>query len=374
MRIALLHPYSWPDVRRGGERYLHDLAWYLTSQGAEVDVVVGGTPCIADVDGHRLVRIRHLRRLAVGTLTPVDTFGASAFAWLSRHRYDVVHALTPTAALAGVTSGHRTVYSVLGHPTANSLRRRRFDLQLFRAAVRRVQAPLALSHSAARAVADITGIEPSVVPPGLRTSEFPPVDQPRHGAPRVLFASDAADRRKGLDLLLAAFTLVLDTRPAARLVLGGGGDAGWAFEQVDEASRRRVQASTDHLGAGELGDLPRRYAEATVTVLPSVDEAFGLVLVESLATGTPVVACASGGPVEIVDRAEVGRLAPPGDARALAVAVLETVHLAADPATPARCAEHARRWDWDAEVGPAHLTVYDQLHRDRRRARRTASG
>ena len=37
MRVALIHPFSWPDIRRGGERYLHDLAWYLTGQGHEVD-------------------------------------------------------------------------------------------------------------------------------------------------------------------------------------------------------------------------------------------------------------------------------------------------------------------------------------------------
>ncbi|HEU5034214.1 MAG TPA: hypothetical protein VFT62_05570, partial [Mycobacteriales bacterium] len=85
MRIALLHPYSWPHVRRGGERYLHDLAWFLTRHGADVDVVVGGRPGVEEVEGHRLVRIRHLRRLAAGSVTPVDTFGASAAAWLMRH-------------------------------------------------------------------------------------------------------------------------------------------------------------------------------------------------------------------------------------------------------------------------------------------------
>src|SRR4051812_48400721 len=109
MRIALVHPFSWPAVRRGGERYLHDLAWFLTGQGAEVDIVVGGRPGVEPGPDGRLVRLRHPKRLAVRTLTPTDTFGAPALGWLARHRYDVVHALTPTAALAAVATRQRTV-------------------------------------------------------------------------------------------------------------------------------------------------------------------------------------------------------------------------------------------------------------------------
>jgi glycosyltransferase involved in cell wall biosynthesis len=94
-------------------------------------------------------------------------------------------------------------------------------------------------------------------------------------------------------------------------------------------------------------------------VLPSEHEAFGLVLVESLASGTPVVAAASGGIAEIVDPgAGVGALTPVGDIGALAAAIVETVRLAADPETPARCAAHAQRWSWDS-VGPAHLAAYE---------------
>ena len=43
LRIAVVHPFSWPEVRRGGERYLDDLVWYLTEAGHAVDVVTGTT-------------------------------------------------------------------------------------------------------------------------------------------------------------------------------------------------------------------------------------------------------------------------------------------------------------------------------------------
>jgi len=365
MRIALVHPFSWPAVRRGGERYLHDLAWYLTRQGAHVDAVVGGQPSVVDTPDGRLVRLRHPRRLQVRGMTPTDTFGLPALGWLARHRYDVVHALTPTAALAAIGTRQRTVYTALGHPTWQTINRRKHDLRLFRAAVRRSAAPLALSASAATEIADITGVRPDVVPPGLRIDAFPLNAAPRRGPVRVLFPAHAADRRKGLDVLLSAFDRVLDRLPGARLVLGGGGDAEWAFATLPAEVAGRVRAATDVVGAGALDDVPALYAAATVTALPSVDEAFGLVLVESLATGTPVVGVASGGPVEIVTDPAIGLLASPRDPAELADRICAVVPLAAEEKTPGLCREHARQWDWDATIGPLHLATYERATNER---------
>lgn len=364
-RVALVHPFSWPDVRRGAERYLHDLAWWLGTQGVAVDVVVGGRPGIERVGPTRIVRVRHPHRLDVNRLARLDTFAVPALTWLARHRYDVVHALTPTAALASVVTGHRTVYTVLGHPTHASLSHRRWDEPLLRTAVRRVRAPLALSASAAQSVRNVTGVMPGIVPPGVRIDRFPFNPAPRAGPPRVLFPSYAGDRRKGLDLLLHAFGEVLASHPDARLQLGGGGDTEWAFTRLPADERSAVGAACDDLGVGDLGELPGRYAAATVTVLPSTDEAFGLVLVESLATGTPVVALASGGPTEIVDRPEVGRLVEPANVAALAAAIRATIALAGRPGTAHACHQHARLWDWETAVGPRHLEVYRRVRRRR---------
>jgi glycosyltransferase involved in cell wall biosynthesis len=143
---------------------------------------------------------------------------------------------------------------------------------------------------------------------------------------------------------------VLASLPDARLQVAGGG--GLPAELAES-----VAAAVDVAGPGPLDELPARYRAATVTVLPSVDEAFGLVLVESLACGTPVVASRSGGMPEIVS-AGVGELVPPDDADALANAIISVVRLAAEPATPARCAKHADQWSWE-QAGPAHLAAYE---------------
>ncbi|HET6793744.1 MAG TPA: glycosyltransferase, partial [Acidimicrobiales bacterium] len=113
-------------------------------------------------------------------------------------------------------------------------------------------------------------------------------------------------------------------------------------------------------------EMPDRYRSATVTVLPSWEEAFGLVLAESLACGTPAVCTTEGGMTEVVDSPEVGRTAPFGDVDALARALDEATELAARPGTAAACAGHARRWGWVEAVGPAHLALYERVLGGRR--------
>jgi glycosyltransferase involved in cell wall biosynthesis len=97
-----------------------------------------------------------------------------------------------------------------------------------------------------------------------------------------------------------------------------------------------------------------------LTLLPSVDEAFGMALVESLATGTPVVCSPSGGMPEILEGADVG-IVSERTPDAMAAALQKTIALAADARTPARCVEHAKKWDWERTVGPAHMAIYELL-------------
>jgi glycosyltransferase involved in cell wall biosynthesis len=249
---------------------------------------------------------------------------------------------------------------VIGHPTAEQLTHRAYDAAVFRAALRRATVAAALSQASADQVESLFGREADVLTPGVRSALFPPDLAARKGPARILFSAAAADRRKGLDVAVAAFALVLDARPDARLQVSGEGDAGWAFEALTAETRSRVLSATDFLGAGSIEDVPGRYRAASVTLLPSVDEAFGMALLESLATGTPVVCSPSGGMPEIVDGADVGVVADRMPA-AMADAINTALAMAADEETPRRCVEHAKRWDWDANVGPAHVGVYSRV-------------
>lgn len=363
MRLALVSAWPWPEVRRGGERYLDDLATWLAGRGHQVTVVTGTRAAPGDtVDA---LGVRRLRvplvvpaALARRRTSPVDWLGVAIARslWRLRSRVDLVHALMPSAGLAARAAGHRTLWTVLGHPTDDQLGIRPADERIFAAATRHASEVAALSAASAEQVAALFGRRPRVLPPGVDLTRFLLRAEPRTGPPRLLFASDAADPRKGLDVVLAALPRVLAAEPTARLLLGGPGDPATALA----AATPEVRAAVDVLGVGTPADVPARLRAATVTVLPSVAEAFGLTLVESLASGTPVVCSADGGMPDIVAGPDVGRVVPPRDADALARALLETVALARRPETAAACAAAAARWSWDV-VGPQHEQLYDEL-------------
>jgi glycosyltransferase involved in cell wall biosynthesis len=351
VRIAIVHPFTWADVRRGGERYAHDLTWWLAAQGHEVDYVTGGPAhSITDQDGARIVRLhhRHGERLTGWGVAKTETFGATVLPWLARNRYDVVHTFVPSAAIAARLARQRTVFTAIGHPGVG-LRRR--DRVLLKRATHAAHVTTALSFSAAEAIEAVTMHAVRIVNPGVRLDVFTPNIVARSGPPRVFFPAHAGEPRKRLDDLLHAWPRVLQALPDARLVIGGGGDFGWFLPE-------HAVGTLDVIGVGELDELPQRYRDATVTVLPSEDEAFGLVLVESLACGTPVVAARSGGMPEIVNSPDVGALAALGDVTELADAIIAIVGLAGDPETPPRCTTYAQQWGWD-KVGADHLAAYE---------------
>jgi len=364
VRVALVHPFAWPDVRRGGERYLDDLQWYLRSQGHDVDVITGTASRgeVVDTAHGSNKRLRQLPNLVIWRakvkLREAETFGARVLPTLMRNRYDVVHALMPTAALAARLARQRVVFTLLGHPSDELLDGHPTKRRVLKEAIGSARAVTALSPQVARDVQAAFGCTPTVVAPGVRMERYGPA--PRSATPTILFASALAPV-KGLDVLLAAFTNVAAAHPTVRLVLSGPGDADWAFQRVGAAIdpfRDRI----DNVGPGRPDDLPRRYAEAHVTVLPSRNEAFGLALAESLASGTPVVGCAGGGADEIVTK-DVGRVVPYGDSTALAAAITEALAMANEADITSRCVDRAYTWDWTRSIGPQHEALYNEVKR-----------
>ena len=377
MKIALVHAFGWPEVRRGGERLVDDLTTYLRGAGHRVDVVVGtrGESQFSIGRHGRTYRLRipWVRGLGRFGLSRVETFGVRALLPLLVHRYDVVHAFTPTAAIAARWMRQRTVYTVIGHPTSDTLPRRRMPRSSLSSAISASTEVAALSSSAATSIASAFDRTPIVLPPGILVNGFPANHQARTGPARLLYSGDLGNPDKCVPVLLAAFARLLSRHPNARLALSGPGSPERALDAVGSL-REQVEGSIDVLGEGSVSDVPQRYRSAHVTVLPSRNEAFGIVLVESLASGTPVVACAPGGAEDIVTDKQVGRLVPPEDPEALAGAIDQCVDLAADPATPERCRAHAQAWDWSL-VGPQYESLYESVGRRgvRRSARRARS-
>jgi phosphatidylinositol alpha-mannosyltransferase len=348
VHVVVAHPYAWPDVRRGGERYAADLVGYLRGHG-HVVTSIAGTRSRAVASGGDDVRLRHLPSIERGRVRvlPPDTFGVRAWPSLVRHRADVVHALVPSAVLAARHAGHRVLFTLLGNPTDEALAGRPQQERLLRAAIRAATEVAALSTPVADQVERRFGRRPVVLAPGVSSARFAP--RPRTERPTILFAS-ALVPEKGLDVLVAALGPIRQRHPDASLVLAGPGTPP---DDIDHP------AIVVH-GQGREEDVPRLMAESHVTVLPSRNEAFGLVLAESLMSGTPVVGTTTGGAADIIEPA-VGRCVPFGSVAALADAVGDCLELARDPALAARCRSRARLWGWDETIGPAHVGLYERV-------------
>ncbi len=181
----------------------------------------------------------------------------------------------------------------------------------------------------------------TVIPPGVDTDRFHPPED-RQALKRSLGLSDGPlvftlgrlDRRKGFDLYFRAAAQVMEQ-------LGEGSDvqfvlsAGASEEHAREiAERDRLQELLDSLGIADSviwlpilqeDDIPRYYGAADVFVLPSRYELFGIVMLEAMACGVPVVATKFGGPPEVITDGENGCLVDPTNIEALAMAIADLI-------------------------------------------------
>jgi mannosyltransferase len=143
---------------------------------------------------------------------------------------------------------------------------------------------------------------------------------------------------KGLETLLEAFASVAAARPDVHLVLVGSG-AGQSLSVEDEL-RRRAEApplAGRVVFAGRV-DLVRDWVAASdLFVFPSVFEGLGISLVEALACGLPAVGSRTGGIVDVIEHERSGLLVPPGDAAALAAALVRLLEDAEARAAMGRC-------------------------------------
>jgi glycosyltransferase involved in cell wall biosynthesis len=283
------------------------------------------------VDVLRLPRVpgegRLTRRMYEDHLTAMPAFALE----LRRGGFDAAVALQSTATVAALRAGvPSVVYAFMGIPHRQSLVNRRLRLDLVLQACRGARAVTALSQHAADVFAAHLGVQAHVVHAPVDLDRFTPGGT-RAPVPTIVCAADPAEPRKRVPLLVDAFAQVRRERPDARLLL--------------DARRRIDGLGGDGVEWVDMGDLPSLYRSAWVSALPSWGEAFGLVLAEALACGTPVVGAGREGIPEVIggdDR--IGRMFDGDDPGAVAGALLAALDLAQRPGTAAACRARAERF------------------------------
>jgi D-inositol-3-phosphate glycosyltransferase len=219
----------------------------------------------------------------------------------------------------------------------------------------------------------------AVIPGGVDLERFRPRDQASARARlrlaargKILLFVGRIQRLKGLEVLLRAFSALRSSEPgleARVLVVGGLPSSSHEAREIGRlqqlAARLGIAERVTFAGAVSHERLPLYYAAADVTVMPSSYESFGLVAVESLACGRPVVATRVGGLRTIVADGETGVLVPWRDPSLFADALRRVL---LDDALRVRLAAAARpsvvRFGWDRIAGQ-HLALYADVLAER---------
>lgn len=334
LRIALTSVHSWPEVNRGAERYVHELSAALQQAGHRVRVLSTGRP------GNDQILGVPVHRFAPGQ---ERNFGLRCLGQLTGARLDVWHATSTgdgwaAAQLGRVRPRLRTVFTDHGFPVRAS-RERRGDATIHQRVVDSIGSYVCVSQAAGAWLQKDFRRTATVIPPGVDTDVFRPGGT-RASQPTVLYSGALDESRKGIRLLVKAVAQI----PGARLQLAGPGTPDLSGLAVEHVELR---------GLVPQRDLPELYRNAWVTALPSTSEAFGMVLAESLACGTPGVArLDSGGPAEIL-REGTGVLCE-GTPEALAGAVERAI----ETSDPQACRARAEDFDWRRRVVPAFEQLY----------------
>ena len=357
LRVALLSPAYWPEVRRGTERFARELADGLIARGHRPRLITShpGARSVRAEDGLEVVRTRRppegpLRALGLEHhLTHVPL----SLRELRRGDDELAHALYHADSLAAAAWSARTgrphVFSFMGIPREGTLDHRRLTRRILLRAIQRADAFAVLSQTAAERFRALAGVEPRVIPPGVDLDAFVP-GAGRAEQPTIFCAADAGEPRKRVALLIDAFRQLRRERPEARLVLsrprGGGALAPTPGVELRDVDDRAALAAA--------------YREAWVSALPSYSEAFGLVIVESLACGTPVVGSERDAIPEVIDRPQIGTTFHGDAPEELARALLETLDLAAAPGTAAACRARAEEFS-TARCAERYEALYEEV-------------
>jgi len=355
MRILMIN-YEFPPLGGGGGVASYQIAKALTEREHEVDVLTTrwrGLPSEDVVDGMRVYRVPVVGRgdLATASLISMLSFVPSGVAEgyrrLRKKRYDILnsHFAIPSGP-TGVTLSHLFgtphVLTIIGGDIYDPTKRLSPSNNAFlRSVVRRVLNSsgqiIAISQDIKnRAQQDLhckTNIE--VIHYGLTPPEFERRSRQELGIPEdevVLISIGRLIRRKALhDVFLALSRL--DKGRFRLLVIGDGPEEA---HLRDLARTLGLSSQVDFLGA-VWGDRKFQYlAAADMFVLPSAHEGFGLVFLEAMHCGLPVIAGASGGQTDFLRHGETGFLVPVGAVEVLAERIL---HLANDERLRRRMSE-----------------------------------
>jgi phosphatidylinositol alpha-mannosyltransferase len=377
MKICLVSPYDWA-VSGGVNNHIRHLAEQFIERGHDVHVVGAGT---------KPARGERFPITTIGRPIPLRVSGSVARITLSlrvagkvrqlldENDFDIVHAHEPFMPNLSITFLRYSTAINVG--TWHAARESNFFYVYGRRLIKRWAAKLdgkiAVSQAA---VAHIEKYFPgyyNIIPNGVDVEHFAaeaePLPEFADGKRNVLFVG-RPEKRKGLRYLIRAFVGVQRELPDARLIVVGAGN----FTRYERAVQNARLQNVRFRSNVPFAELPRYHHSSHVFCAPNTGfESQGIVLLEAMAAGMPIVASNIDGFAGVVTHGVEGLLVRPEDPQALAGALIELLR---DPdrcaAMAARGRERAQFYAWD-RVSQQVLSYYERLMYERRIVERGAA-
>jgi phosphatidylinositol alpha-mannosyltransferase len=356
MKIALVSPYDFAHPG-GVVNHISCLEQQFTGLGHDVKIIAPSSKALYTL-GDRFIRI--------GSPRPLPVSGSIARITLSlriehqikevfaREKFDICHLhepLMPTlcttvlrlkkAPMVGTfhASGGKPWYEIFS-PIMKWYLRRWWS---------KLDGRIAVSEVARRFVDHSFPAEYTIIPNGIDTHHFnngvQPFEEYLDDKTNIVFVG-RLEKRKGFDYLLDAFKLVKKEYRDCRLIQVGPGK-----RLLNKYRKRAINENIGDVhftGYATYADLPRYYKTADIVCFPNTGwESFGIVLLEAMAVGKPIVATDISGFRAVMENGAHGLTVPPMDARALADALLTMINDAdLRLKMGASSREHATQYDW----------------------------
>jgi phosphatidylinositol alpha-mannosyltransferase len=358
LKIAMVSPYdfTWPG---GVTAHVSQLARELGRSGHEVKVLAPHSPSREFQDADLLVPL--------GRSVPLPSGGSIArvsLSWwlypkvralLKKEQFDIIHLHEPMAPILPlcVLEFSKSVNVGTFHASYSRQHLYRFTSPIIKRWQKRLHGNIAVSPAARRYVNNTFPGDYEIIPNGIDFKHFSgnvsPLPQYQDGKLNILFVG-RLEKRKGLQYLLEAYSKLKWEIPNIRLIVVGPGNPDKESYRI--LSSHNLQ-DVDFVGKVSYDDLPRYYASADIFCSPATGaESFGIVLLEAMAAGKPVVASDIEGFRGVMTDGEHGLLVPKKDSDALADALGK---LARDPELRSKLGGQGNRtaeeYRWEVVAG-----------------------
>ena len=364
MKIGIVCPYSW-DIPGGVSAHVADLAEALIRMGHQVSVLAPAEfdellpDYVVSTGKPRAVKYNgSVARLSFG---PIAARKVSK--WIEDGEFDVLHVHEPLAPSLSVLACWAANGPIVAtwHSSMDKSRMMLTLSKLAQTAMEKVSARIAVSEAARTTLIKHVGGDAVVIPNGVDISTFMNA-KPMFGWPginqSIVFLGRGDEPRKGLSVLVEAYPEIRRQHPNVRLLIAGPGEPADTLKKLSREDR----ASVTVLGMVAPQDKASVLASGTIYVAPNTGgESFGIVLLEAMASGTPVVASDLEAFKRVLDNGKAGITFENENSDDLARVVSDLL------SDPTRCAElsaqgklRAAEFDWSV-VAERIVDVYESI-------------